>query len=478
VLDAFAQEAQLTGQLPEAIDARSRAIELHRALGDRLSEGASLSRLTLPYTGLGQNAEAEASSRGAIDVLEALPRSKELGLAYATQAYVRMLDRDNAEGVTWGERAVAVAEELDDQDTRAFGLNMIGVSYVMAGEIERGTRFLRASLDVGRRHELEFRISSALGMLGSGLGEMYELEASEGYLREQIAFAEEHDLWPDYSRSWLALVELYRGHWEQATVLAHALLVQPHSTISRISALIAIGRVRARRGDPGAMDVLDEALELGRPGGHLQRLGHVHAARAEALWLVGDVQRAADEARAAYDLALEKRHLWFAGELAYWQVRAGALDACPDWIAEPYRLQLSGSPEAAADAWRVRGCPYESARALAERDEEPQLRAALTELERLGAGPATKTVRGRLRAHGAVVPRGPRPATRANPAELTTRELEVLRHVAEGKRNADIAAELVVSRRTVDHHVSAILRKLRVRTRGEAAAAGSDLGLL
>ena len=54
----------------------------------------------------------------------------------------------------------------------------------------------------------------------------------------------------------------------------------------------------------------------------------------------------------------------------------------------------------------------------------------------------------------------------------------MLRLVADGLRNAEVAAALVVSPRTVDHHVSAILRKLDVRTRGEAAAAAARLGLL
>jgi DNA-binding CsgD family transcriptional regulator len=118
------------------------------------------------------------------------------------------------------------------------------------------------------------------------------------------------------------------------------------------------------------------------------------------------------------------------------------------------------------------------ARALAESEDERLLLEALGEFEQLGAQPAAKLVRQALRTRGAAVPRGPRPATRSNPAELTSRELDVLRLVAAGMRNAEVADELVLSRRTVDHHVSAILRKLSVRTRGEAAAAATRLGLL
>ena len=84
----------------------------------------------------------------------------------------------------------------------------------------------------------------------------------------------------------------------------------------------------------------------------------------------------------------------------------------------------------------------------------------------------------RLRRHGARVPRGPHAATRENPAGLTKRELEVLTLVARGLRNAEIADQLVLSRRTVGHHVGAVLRKLDVRTRGEAGAAAVRLELL
>lgn len=62
--------------------------------------------------------------------------------------------------------------------------------------------------------------------------------------------------------------------------------------------------------------------------------------------------------------------------------------------------------------------------------------------------------------------------------DLTSREREVLELVAEGMRNRDIAEKLVVSVRTVDHHVSAVMRKLRARTRGAAVVEARRRGLI
>ena len=459
LLAACAQELHLIGRHEPAIEAYRQAIELYRSLGNTLRVGELEARLPSTYVALGRNAEAEAASLRSIELLEQLPPGPELTWAYAMQASLRMLSRDNAEGVTWGERALAVAERLGDDEGRSFGLNMIGTSLLMGGEIDRGVESLLKSLELARALDDETRINSALGMLGSGLGEMYELERSQQYLEEQIAYGEPRELFVGYAYAWLACVHLYRGRWgDVAPPARRALSFTSH--ISRITGALALGRLRARRGDPGVWELLDEALELSEPGGHLQRLGHVRAARAEAAWLAGDPDRAVEEARAAYPLALEKRHLWFAGELAYWQWKAGALDEAPDWIAEPYRLQLAGDAQAAAAVWRERLCPYEAARTLADVGEE----AALDELDRLGAGPAAAALRRQLGL------RGPRETTRENPAGLTARELEVLELVAEGLQNREIADRLILSPRTVDHHVSAVLRKLGARTRAEAAA--------
>ena len=147
-------------------------------------------------------------------------------------------------------------------------------------------------------------------------------------------------------------------------------------------------------------------------------------------------------------------------------------------LAEPCRLELAGEFEAASAAWQLLGCPYEAAMALSRGEGMEALRRGLAELQSLGAGRAAAEVARTLRERGARdLPQGPRASTRENAAGLTRREVEVLHLVAEGLRNAQIAKRLVVSRKTVDHHVSAILRKLSAATRTEAVATAARLGI-
>lgn len=70
-----------------------------------------------------------------------------------------------------------------------------------------------------------------------------------------------------------------------------------------------------------------------------------------------------------------------------------------------------------------------------------------------------------------------RAATRTNPAGLTDRQVEILTLLATGRTNAEIAAKLVLSVRTVDHHVSAVLQKLGASSRKDAAALAAELGV-
>jgi DNA-binding NarL/FixJ family response regulator len=159
------------------------------------------------------------------------------------------------------------------------------------------------------------------------------------------------------------------------------------------------------------------------------------------------------------------------GELACWRRRAGVREAAPAGVAGPYAFELAGDAAGAAQAWLDLGCGYEAAVVLCCAGEADGLRRALAEFQRLGARPAAAMAARRLRELGARdLPRGPRESTRANPSQLTLREAEVLELIGQGLRDAEIAERLFLSRRTVHNHVSAILRKLGVSTRTQAAA--------
>jgi len=287
-------------------------------------------------------------------------------------------------------------------------------------------------------------------------------------------------LWRLYLLAYRARSQLDRGQWDDAVDSATLVVRDPRATpMPRIRALAVLGLVRARRGDPDVWPPLDEAWRLAEPTGELQRVEPAASARAEAAWLEGRTEAVADATESALDLAVRRRASWIVGELAYWRRRAGIHDEVAPIAAEPWAAHIADDWRLAAEMWTDLDSPYEAALALADSQDEETVRRGLEELHRLGAQAAAAIVARRLRERGARgLPRGPRPSTRENPAGLTARELDVLSLVAQGLRNAEIAERLFLSGKTVDHHVSAILRKLSVRTRGDASAEAVRLGLI
>ena len=481
LLERYCSECAVTGQYPEAVRAGEEVVRISRERGDRRKEGEVLAQLATHLVVLGRNAEAEEASRDAIAILEPLAPGRELADAYAGQSALRMLNRDNAQAVAWARKALAIAEPAGFVETRIQAYNRLGTALLLLGD-EEGRAVLERSRELAVRTGAHPYVALAYGNLGSVAGELYDPALAERYLREgmEYASAREIDSTGTYMRAWYALVLFYQGRWDQAEREAGAVLGRPSTSgISRITATLALGRVLARRGDPRARAVLDEALALALPTGTLQRVGPARIARAEAAWLAGDLERVRTEAGAALDLALQKRHPWMAGELLFWLAQTGERVEPPEWIAPPFALQIAGAWADAAEEWRRRGCPYEAAQALDGAGDPEGLLAALDEFDRLGARPAAQRARRRLRQLGVRgVPRGPRPSTRVAPAGLTRREAEIARLLAEGLRNSEIARRLFLSPKTVDHHVSGVFAKLGVHTRGEAARAAERLGLL
>ena len=478
--ERLAYECYLTGEFDDAIVASTQALERYRTLADRLKEGESLHRLSRLLWSIGRTPEASDLGRQAVALLESLPPGRELAMAYVQLSALSGVT-DDFEGVAvWGGRAAELAERLGDREILASARLSLSAAEYAAGRPD-GRESLERELAAALSTGLEEVAAWAFNVLVRIAARSRDYEVVDRYLDAGFEYCRSREL--GNFRQGLgaerARLLLDRGEWAPATDAANLVLSTARTAgMAPLIALTVLGQVRARRGDPEVWEPLDRAFEMAEPSGELQRLALVAAARAEAAWLARDPQRTLEEARGTYKLAVEKRHLWFAGELAYWQWKAGGLESPPGWIAEPYARQIAGDTAGAAASWAALGCRYEAMRALAESDDEEALREALDVSEDLGARPAAQWIRQALRERGASVPRGPRPATRKNPANLTARELDVLALLAEGLGNAEIADRLVVSRRTVDHHVSAILRKLDANTRGEAVAEAARLRVL
>jgi DNA-binding CsgD family transcriptional regulator len=181
------------------------------------------------------------------------------------------------------------------------------------------------------------------------------------------------------------------------------------------------------------------------------------------------------------DLIFTRSNRWDRGELAWLLWQAGERDISTDDLAAPYALLIAGDFAGAATAWHDLGCPYEEACALAHCDDPALVRRGVAIFEELGARPALMQAMRHLHTLGVrdlpPMRRGPRATTRAHPAGLTRREVEVLGLVVAGLRNAEIAERLYLTPKTVSHHLSAIYAKLGVDTRIEAAHAASQLGM-
>jgi DNA-binding CsgD family transcriptional regulator len=478
LFDRTAHEYGLVGRLTDAAELRRQAIESHRAAGDRVGEGNSLRALVWLLWVVGRREEAEAAAREAVAVLEQCPPGRELGRAYGAMSLLRFADEDLAGTTEWGTRALALAEESDDRRGALQALINIGAIEFLRGD-PKGREKLERMLERARDAGLAEDAAAAFCWLARAAVRSRRFRLASEYVEAGIEYCSRYDLegWRPYLIGLRAEQELEQGDWQAAADSATLVLRGEGSGTASVLALVALGRLRARRGDPGCWSLLDRALELAQSSGELGRLAPVAAARAEAAWLEGRDQAAVEETELAWDLARSRGEPWLAGELAQWRRRAGAQDEPLPALAEPYALALAGEWRRASELWNELGCPYEAALTAAEGDDAHS-RRALDELHGLGASITAAVIGRRLRERGTHgLPRGPRRQTSRNPAQLTAREIEVLGLLAGGLRNAEIADRLFISARTVDHHVSAILRKLEVGSRGEAVAAAARLGV-
>jgi predicted ATPase/DNA-binding CsgD family transcriptional regulator len=479
LLEQLSYECYLTDEVVQARSSVQEALAIHERHQDARAVGTALRWLSRLSWFLGQNADSERHAAAAVTALEPLGPSRELAMAYSNVAQLRMLAGDAPEAVRWGGKAIDLARELEDRETQMHALNNVGAALYGAGDTAEGRARLAQSLDLALTSDAHEHAARAYTNLASTSVIQRSFAEADRYLQAGIAYCIDRDLdtWRLYMTAWLARSRAEQGQYAAADqhlagIMRHANL----SPITRACALAVAGVLAARRGE--GTSALDDALPIAVQTGETQRLVPVVAARAEAAWITGATSAVAAEIDRAWPAVVAHRQPWDLGELSWWLRLAGDSRQISGPVAEPFALMLADDHRAAAQAWQALHCPLWAAYSLAFSADLRDAQECLDILSRLGAPAVRHAVLRDRHARGLAVPRGPRPRTRANPAGLTAREMEVLRLLADGLSYAEIAGRLILSEKTVGHHVSAILRKLGEPTRARAVAAAAQLGAI
>ena len=470
------------GEREEALLALDEAHGIYCANADVFQQARLLGLRSCLQSNLGHAGYSRGLALEAVSVLEQLPPGAELARAYAHVSGIAMVADEAPEAIAWGKRAIALAESVGDIEALISALNNVGTAELSQANPD-GRLKLERCIALGQEADLPHAVARGYNNLACGLGQQQEWAVHDGVVRNGLQYCRDHGLeaWLHHLTTEQARGALAGGRLSEAAAAAEALLAEVPASLlcPRQQSLIVLGLSRLRRREAGYQSLLDSASEIGRSTGDLQYLAPAAAAKAEAAWLEGRVEDIAYETDAAFALALEKAEPNFLGELSVWRWRAGLLGDAPADADATFRMQIEGDWEAASAIRAAQGSRYEAALILVDVDDSDALLRGYEQLIDMGATAAAAVAARHLRQRGARgLRRGPRPRTLENPAGLTTRELDVLALIAEGKRNAEIASRLVISQKTVDHHVSSILSKLEVRGRGEAALTAARLGLL
>ncbi|HEY3713864.1 MAG TPA: AAA family ATPase [Jatrophihabitantaceae bacterium] len=475
----LAAEASMIERWQLALDAGQRALELWREVADPPRESDAMRALSTTMWRLCRGRESMELGVAAVDVIRESGPTPELARAYAHLAQLHSHHGQIEAASTLLRRAGDLVEVLDLPDVRSDVANTAAVVAWMSGD--EWLPQMRRALDLALELEVREQAARAYANLCTTLCDCGRLTEAESYYTQGAAFCDETDMvrFGICLRATWGEILLAMGRWDEAVTVCQQVLASGASPFNRLPAAIVIGRILARRGDGDPWPYLDEAVTSADANGRPDLIGLTRSARAEAHWLTGDLDAALHDVTVG-SVHIDRAHDRAQGQIATWQARLDtAVTPSLARLPEPHARSVRRDFERAAELWDGIGNRFEAALALLDCGSELGLREALRRFDAVGAAAAARLTRRRMRRLGLrAIPSGAHPATRANAAGMTRREREVLALVAAGQSNATISARLVISPRTVEHHVSAILAKLGVASRTLVAAEASRRGLI
>ena len=464
-----AYELYVTGRMAEALEAQREALAVWTELGESERVGDAQRLMSRLSWFQGTSGQAEEYAALACTTLDGTGGTAE-AMAASNRSQLAMLAYDLDGTREWGHRALALVEGRDDPEAegvRVHALNNIGTIEVDSGDAEQGWPMLEDSLRRSQAADLHEHAARAFTNIAAQAVLQHDHLRAGAQLALGLRYCLERDLdaWALYMRGHEALNHLDLGDADGAMTIADAVLRHPRTAlVSRITPLMVQARARARTGAPGHEEALTEALDLAYGTAEAQRVGPLGGAAAEIAWIVGDADAGEREAIRAWNVVRQIDGPWTRGIIATWLPDTDAA-AVAESLAPPYRAEALRRWDEAAELWDAIGSRFNAGLARARGGTREGLAEAAVRFDELGAEAAAARARSEARLQGWSTPRGRRAATKAHPQGLTRREAEVATLLAEGMSNAAIADRLVLSPRTVEHHVSAVMAKLDVSSR-------------
>lgn len=469
--ERYAYECYLTNQIKEAIVYTKYALKLWEDKNDIEKVGSSLRFLSRLSWFEGDRKNADYYGYQAIETLDAQPSSKAKAMAYSNMSQLKMLSNEAAECRHWGEKAITIGKELNDEEVLSHAYNNVGTTEVINGDEAKGMILLGQSLSIALKNSYQEHAARAYTNIGDNNLVTKHYAQARKYLDEGIKYCEELDLdsWSSYMLGCKARLLLETGQWDDAVKIAQRLISnERQANIIKIGALAIIATVDIRKGTGNVLAALQQANELAFASKELQRIIIVLAAFLEYEWITG--KKFVPEADIATATALMPKtgNLYVNSQFTFWLYKARHQQPTLVNIYEAYDVSTAAKAIKAANLWEEKGCAYMQGLALFEGSVDDK-KKAIAIIQATGATATVVSMKGDMRAAGIKsIPRGARQTTQANAAQLTERELGVLQLLHKGMQNKEIAATLFISPKTVDHHISNILFKLDATTRAKA----------
>ena len=398
LLEGRSRALYLADDQVEAIAVIGEAIDCWKEAGAGLAQARALSELYWYLNCRGLQTLAHDAIVEATSLVTDDPKSPEAASVFSSEADRRRLEGDLEGAIELAREAAEVAERAGDTRTAAEAHVTLAIA-----ELSRDTRIGREIIDrtIADCQASGEVVEAARALNYPGIIGVfrYEHELANTYLPVALEHCIAHnlDLWRINVLAFAARSQLDQGHWAEAADAAQSLLEDPRdSPWPHHEALVVLALVRGRRGDPGAREALQTARGVGVSPEEVYAVVDLAAAEAELAWLEGNPQEIDRVTAPMLASTAERGSSDDFTRLSYWR-RLGGLETVASDVSGPYAHGAGGAWRESAESWERRGCPYETALALAEADEQEPLMRALEICRELGAGPlATRIVR-RLR---------------------------------------------------------------------------------